>query len=180
MRIRSGTMSFTDVLAAGLLLSDVQPVLRQGQGCLNDSFAWIHGDYSNDIGQTWLGMVGPGVKNGGIDASTWTDHADIVRRSSRSSASKTTTPTTVTCLAAGRWSTTAVPAGLSAQKVGELEQADEQLNAPFGEYSRRHAEGVDVRARRLGRPTTATSRMRSSRSTAQRDALVGQIRDVLD
>src|SRR6185437_4852353 len=24
------------------------------QGCLNDSFAWIHGDYSNDIGQTWL------------------------------------------------------------------------------------------------------------------------------
>ena len=50
----------------------------KSQGCLNDSFAWIHGDYSNDIGQTWLGMAGPGVKNGGIDDSTWTDHTDIV------------------------------------------------------------------------------------------------------
>jgi hypothetical protein len=48
------------------------------QGCLNDSFAWIHGDYSNDIGQTWLGVVGPGVRDGGIDDRTWTDHTDIV------------------------------------------------------------------------------------------------------
>jgi hypothetical protein len=49
-----------------------------GQGCLNDSFAWIHGDYANDIGQTWLGVVGPGVRDGGIDNRTWTDHTDIV------------------------------------------------------------------------------------------------------
>ena len=37
------------------------PCPGKSQGCLNDSFAWIHGDYSNDIGQTWLGVVGPGV-----------------------------------------------------------------------------------------------------------------------
>jgi hypothetical protein len=49
-----------------------------GQGCLNDGFAWIHGDYANDIGQTWLGVVGPGVRDGGIDNRTWTDHTDIV------------------------------------------------------------------------------------------------------
>ena len=49
-----------------------------GQGCVNDGFAWIHGDYSNDIGQTWLGVVGPGVSDSGIDNRTWTDHADIV------------------------------------------------------------------------------------------------------
>jgi hypothetical protein len=54
------------------------PPVNASQGCLNDSFAWIHGDYSNDIGQTWLGLAGPGVKKGGIDDTTWTDHTDIV------------------------------------------------------------------------------------------------------
>ena len=56
------TMSFTMFSQPGYVLPDLQPMLRQSQGCLSDSYAWIHGDYSNDIGQTWLGMVGPGVK----------------------------------------------------------------------------------------------------------------------
>ena len=45
---------------------------------MNDGFAWIHGDYANQIGQTWLGVVGPGVRDGGLDNRTWTDHTDIV------------------------------------------------------------------------------------------------------
>jgi hypothetical protein len=40
-------------------------------------FAWNHGDVSPDINITWFGMVGPGVANGGIDSSTWSDHTDI-------------------------------------------------------------------------------------------------------
>jgi hypothetical protein len=69
---------------------------------VNPSFAWNHGDYAPEIDTTWLGMVGPGVKNLGLDGSgpsqgpnsagpnsgqgtipgsgttgTWVDHTDI-------------------------------------------------------------------------------------------------------
>ena len=40
-------------------------------------FAWNHGDVQPEIVTTWLGMVGPGVANLGVDATTWSDHTDI-------------------------------------------------------------------------------------------------------
>lgn len=40
-------------------------------------FAWNHGGISPDINVTWLGMVGPGVDQVGIDSTTWSDHTDI-------------------------------------------------------------------------------------------------------
>jgi len=40
-------------------------------------FAWNHGDVQPEITTTWLGMVGPGVANLGIDNTTWSDHTDI-------------------------------------------------------------------------------------------------------
>ncbi len=40
-------------------------------------FAWNHGTVSPDINTTWLGMVGPGVRNIGVDNSIWSDHTDI-------------------------------------------------------------------------------------------------------
>ncbi|HCJ35884.1 MAG TPA: hypothetical protein DHV65_16510 [Ktedonobacter sp.] len=40
-------------------------------------FAWNHGDVSPDINTTWLGMVGPGVDQTGVDSATWSDHTDI-------------------------------------------------------------------------------------------------------
>ena len=72
------TMSFTMFSQPDYFFETFSPCPGTSQGCLNDGFAWIHGDYSNDIGQTWLGLVGPGVKGGGIDDTTWTDHTDIV------------------------------------------------------------------------------------------------------
>src|SRR5437868_3212247 len=44
--------------------------------CVDYHFAWSHGDATEDIGRTWLGIVGPGVKNLGRTSSTWSDHAD--------------------------------------------------------------------------------------------------------
>ena len=44
---------------------------------IQSGFAWNHGDVSPDINTTWLGMVGPGVRNIGIDNSIWSDHTDI-------------------------------------------------------------------------------------------------------
>ncbi len=40
-------------------------------------FAWNHGDVQPEIVTTWLGMVGPGVDQIGIDSTTWSDHTDI-------------------------------------------------------------------------------------------------------
>jgi hypothetical protein len=45
--------------------------------CINPLFAWNHGDIQPEIANTWLGLVGPGVKNEGIDAQTWSDHTDV-------------------------------------------------------------------------------------------------------
>jgi hypothetical protein len=40
-------------------------------------FAWSHGDFQNEIVNTWLGMAGPGVVNLGVDGQIWSDHTDI-------------------------------------------------------------------------------------------------------
>ncbi len=40
-------------------------------------FAWNHGDVNPDINVTWLGLVGPGVDQSGVDSATWSDHTDI-------------------------------------------------------------------------------------------------------
>jgi hypothetical protein len=40
-------------------------------------FAWNHGDVQPEITTTWLGMVGPGVDQAGIDSTSWSDHTDI-------------------------------------------------------------------------------------------------------
>jgi len=43
----------------------------------NPIFAWNHGDVQPEIVTTWLGMVGPGVRDDGVDGQTWSDHTDI-------------------------------------------------------------------------------------------------------
>jgi hypothetical protein len=45
--------------------------------CVDPKFAWNHGDFQDEIANTWLGMVGPGVARNGVDSKTWTDHVDI-------------------------------------------------------------------------------------------------------
>jgi hypothetical protein len=45
--------------------------------CINPLFAWNHGDIQDEIGNTWLGFVGPGVRDRGQDARTWSDHTDV-------------------------------------------------------------------------------------------------------
>ncbi len=44
---------------------------------VNPSFAWNHGDVQPEIVTTWLGMVGPGVDQAGVNNTIWSDHTDI-------------------------------------------------------------------------------------------------------
>jgi len=57
--------------------------LRGGIGCgpgcvsVGPGFAWNHGDIQPEIVTTWLGLVGPGVRNDGTTGSVWSDHTDV-------------------------------------------------------------------------------------------------------
>ena len=50
-----------------------------GPGCVSvgPGFAWNHGDIQSEIVTTWLGLVGPGVRNDGTTGSVWSDHTDV-------------------------------------------------------------------------------------------------------
>jgi hypothetical protein len=45
--------------------------------CINPAYAWNHGDIQPEIANTWLGFVGPGIRNLGETGRVWTDHTDV-------------------------------------------------------------------------------------------------------
>jgi predicted transcriptional regulator len=99
----------------------------------SQSFAWNHGDIQDEIASTWIGAVGPGVRNAG-DYSGWTDHTDV-------------RPTMLTLLGLhddygsdGRPVTpvlesNAAPATLQSSDALALGDMLKRLDAPFGEFA---------------------------------------------
>src|SRR6266540_2604539 len=146
----------------------------------NQSFAWNHGDIQDEIASTWIGYVGPGVKNRGDVGSVWTDHTDA-------------RPTILTLLGLaddyetdGRavsqviqgW---ALPDSLQDSRgtINALAAAYKQLTAPFGEFG---MDTLRASTRALNSGSTADdSTYKSIESsieslTSQRDSLALQIR----
>lgn len=171
------TMSFTMFSNPDFYFQTYSPCKGKSQGCLNDSYAWIHGDYSNDVGQTWLGMVGPGVEDNGIDDQTWTDHTDIV-------------PTVNALLGLtpdyqpdGRVVTQiltrSVAEGRDSESFTELGNLYKQLNAPYGDFN--HALIVaSTNGIRSDDATYLLTEQRIQQLTAWRNELVQHMKDVLD
>jgi hypothetical protein len=101
--------------------------------CVDPKFAWNHGDYQKEIANTWLGIVGPGVKKLGVNDKVWADHTD-------------TRPTYLSLLGLdesyvmdGRVITEVTSEGEHHEDVIAQLGADyKQLNAPFGSF------GVDT------------------------------------
>jgi len=149
--------------------------------CIDYHFAWSHGDIQPEIATNWLGLVGPGVKNQGIDSKTWTDHTNV--------------RSTMLALAGLRDSyvndgrvlieaieTKALPQSLIAHRATLLRLGDayEQVNAAFGQF------GLDLL-------TASTRALKSTDETqyesietsianlaAQRDDLAAQIKAALN
>jgi len=102
-------------------------------GRTNQSFAWNHGDIQDEIASTWVGVVGPGVKNA-PDFTGWTDHTDV-------------RPTILSLLGLtddyvhdGRAVTqvldpSAVPATLQTPDAVALGDMLKQIDAPFGQFA---------------------------------------------
>jgi predicted transcriptional regulator len=97
------------------------------------SFAWNHGDIQDEIASTWVGVVGPGVKNA-PDYTGWTDHTDV-------------RPTMLSLLGLtddyvhdGRPVTQvldpgAVPATLQTSDAVALGDMLKRIDAPFGQFA---------------------------------------------
>jgi hypothetical protein len=147
------------------------------------TFAWNHGGIQPEIATTWAGMVGPGVRNNGDDA-TWADHTDV-------------RPTMLDLLGLhdtyvhdGRvlidqlydW---AVPQTLRAHRetLRRLGDVYKQLNAPFGMLAMSTLR-ASTRAIESGTPsddsTYASLESQIQSLTSQRDALAMQIRAALN
>jgi hypothetical protein len=111
--------------------------------CSNEQpgFNWNHGDFQEQITRTWLGMVGPGVRNEGRTGEIFSDHTDV-------------RPTLLTLAGLkddyahdGRalfeiLDEEALPRSLHAHNgtLSELARAYKAINAPRGELARKTLE----------------------------------------
>jgi len=150
--------------------------------CAVPGFAWNHGDDQTEIGNTWAGIVGPGVAANGVDSQTWTDHTNL-------------RPTILALVGLkddyqhdGRVLTEAldpgaVPKGLRSPLTQQLAEVYEQLNAPFGEFGQETLV-ASTHAVESGTATTDAKYTRIEAAlqalTKQRDALAGRISSQLD
>jgi hypothetical protein len=148
---------------------------------INPAFAWMHGGIQPEIAQTWLGFVGPGVKKGGIDDKTWTDHTDV-------------RPTMLALLGLeddyahdGRviveqLLASALPWPIKANPDAyqRLATAFKQLNAPFGDLSMASIKYSTANIKNTS-PTVYDSYMHKMATfTERRDALAAWITAVLE
>jgi hypothetical protein len=159
-----------------------------GGACVNASdcisvgagFAWNHGDFQRDITRSWFGIVGPGIRNLGRSDEILSDHTDV-------------RPTLIALVGLtddyahdGRvlaeWiDRSALPAGIRGHQENftELASVYKQLNAPLGTLGRASLVWAN-------RSITGTDRTYArylsliADITAERDALVGTIKTVLD
>jgi hypothetical protein len=146
--------------------------------CVTPGFAWNHGDVQNEIGNTWVGMVGPGVVHNGIDSNTWTDHTNL-RPTILSLAGLSDDYTDDGHVLVQALESGVTPKGLKGAKIADLEAAQEQVNAPFGQFAQATL-AASTRALKSTDDTEYNSIEDSITSlTGQRDALVAQIRSAL-
>jgi hypothetical protein len=147
----------------------------------SQSFAWNHGDIQDEIASTWVGYVGPGVRNLGT-SDVWTDHTDV-------------RPTMLTLLGLqddytvdGRavlepLAPSAVPQTLRAHRETLLRLGDvyKQLNASFGAFAmdtlKASTKGLASNAANDSTYTTIESSIASL--TGARDALAAKIKTAL-
>jgi hypothetical protein len=153
--------------------------------CVASAFAWNHGDYQQEIANTWMGMVGPGVKHLGINSSVWTDHTDL----------RATMMVLLGLKDAyeddGRAitqiiKTTSLPSTLTGNtaKVESLANAWKKVNAPFGRFG---LDALRASTRALKQPSTQAGDLKYdqiettiTKLTDQRNALVNDIRSAMN
>jgi len=141
---------------------------------INPGFAWNHGDIGQDINVTWLGLVGPDVRNLGATDAVWTDHSDI-------------RPTILALTGlqddyahAGRPITEVMTE--TRQDLNRLAAIYKQLNAPVGQLS---LDSAAFATQAINSTSTNDQTYKDADATiqswtSQRDALAAQMIALLD
>ncbi len=155
------------------------PIIQQSPG-----YAWNHGGVAPEINTTWVGMVGPGVKNNGVDNFTWSDHTDI------RPTMLLLTGLTDDYISDGRvlaedLATAALPPTLQSSRwlFELLASTYKQLTAPVGAFGQGtlHVSTVALASGSTSDDSKYNSyESRLTRLTTQRDALATQIKSLLD
>ena len=149
--------------------------------CIDYHFAWSHGDIQSEIATTWVGFVGPGIENKGVDSSTWTDHTNV-------------RPTMLSLLGLqddyghdGRvlfetLSPNAIPSGLAADTAlaKRLSDVYEQLNAPFGTFDLETLKASTRAITSTSDDTYNSIETEIASLTRHRDSLASDIKSALD
>jgi hypothetical protein len=146
--------------------------------CIDYHFAWSHDDATEDIGRTWLGFVGPGVRHLGQTSRIWSDHTDVQ-------------PTMLSLLGLrdsyepdGRVLTQALSRGAKPKQKTLVVLGDvyKQITAPFGRFAG-DTLAASTRALASGSATNdsqyAAIEGRIQALTQRRDALAAQMRTML-
>jgi len=168
----------TGSTACGTSTTPATACVRQQPG-----FAWNHGDVQPQITTTWLGLVGPGVDQAGVDNATFSDHTDI-------------RPTMLTLVGLtddypheGRALTEKLSGWAQPSAVKKsanfvaLAQILKEINAPVGPLGLAsiHASTVAMASGSAADDSTYTNiESQLASFTAQRDALVAQIVPLLE
>ena len=143
--------------------------------------AWNHGGIQPEIVHTWLGIVGPGVKNEGVDNDIWSDHTDI-------------RPTMLVLAGLnddyqheGRtltevlepWALPSSLTGDAGEEFVELAQAFKQINAPNASLGRT---SLRISTKALTGSDSTYSKLEGKLSgiTTVRDLLAGQMLELLE
>src|SRR6266540_1691590 len=147
----------------------------------NSSFAWNHGDIQDEIATTWVGYVGPGVDQTGVNGTTWSDHTDVRPTILALAGLKDdyTHDGRVISEALTGW---AIPSAM--KKSGsfvQLAQTYKQLNASFGQFAMDtlKASTKALASNDAGDATYNSIEGQIESLTSQRDALANQIKAVL-
>ncbi|WP_157537909.1 hypothetical protein [Kitasatospora azatica] len=151
---------------------------------LGPAFAWNHGDFAPDINTTWLGLVGPGIRNLGETDDVWSDHTDI-------------RPTMLALLGLkdsyvsdGRvlseyienWARPRALVGQHGYDYEELGAAYKQLNAGVGQFAAATLKAATkgIVSNTPGDAQYLDSTAKLTALGAERDALVAKIAQLLD
>jgi hypothetical protein len=154
-------------------------VTSASPGCptVGSGFAWNHGGDERNVTTTWLGVVGPTVRNLGETGSLWTDHTDI-------------RPTMLTLL--GLPSDYNMDGAVIAPLLGDrgdairhmhsyqqLFAAYEQLNAPVGQFGHDSEIVSTTASESSGNAIAMGFDQQLTACQVKRDALAGQMNAML-
>jgi hypothetical protein len=151
--------------------------------CFEESrdHAWNHGDFQEEITHTWLGLVGPGVRETGRTARMFSDHTDI--------------RPTIMSLARlkddyahdGRvlfevLEEEALPDSLRdhGRLLSRLAESYKQINAPLGKLGRKTLTGLSTRALKGDDATYTALEDKITDLTEKRNKIAGKMISMLE